>query len=76
MPRLGLVHLADSNKHAPGQGHLDLHSILQTLRDEGYDGFISFEVLPLPTPGKAARGAVSVVRHALRGRDLRANQED
>ena len=61
MPRLGLVHLADSNKQAPGRGHLDLSSILQTLHEAGYDGFISFEVLPLPTPEDAARGAFSTV---------------
>ncbi len=42
------VHVADSNRWAPGAGHLDFHSIIQTLRVVGYTGFLSVECLPLP----------------------------
>jgi sugar phosphate isomerase/epimerase len=40
------VHLADSNRAAPGAGHLDFTPILQALVDVGYEGYLSFELLP------------------------------
>lgn len=46
--RIFHFHVADSNRWSPGSGHLDFHSILRTLIDTGYSGFISGEFLPLP----------------------------
>jgi sugar phosphate isomerase/epimerase len=40
------VHLADSNRAAPGAGHLDFAPIVQALKEVGYDGYLSFELLP------------------------------
>jgi sugar phosphate isomerase/epimerase len=40
------VHLADSNRAAPGSGHLDFRPILQSLVEVGYDKYLSFELLP------------------------------
>ena len=40
------VHLADSNRAAPGSGHIDFRPILKALADVGYDGYLSFELLP------------------------------
>ncbi len=40
------VHLADSNRAAPGVGHLDFVPIVQALVDVGYQGYLSFELLP------------------------------
>lgn len=51
--RLGYFHLADSNRHAPGQGHLDLHGILSTLCAIGYKGVVSAEILPYPDDASA-----------------------
>ncbi|MCW3006424.1 MAG: putative sugar phosphate isomerase/epimerase [Solirubrobacterales bacterium] len=45
-PHLQHVHLADSNRAAPGSGHLDFGPIVQALADVGYDGYLSFELLP------------------------------
>jgi sugar phosphate isomerase/epimerase len=45
-PHLQHVHLADSNRAAPGSGHLDFAPIVQALADVGYDGYVSFELLP------------------------------
>lgn len=45
-PHLQHVHLADSNRAAPGSGHLDFAPIVQALADVGYDGYLSFELLP------------------------------
>ena len=39
-------HLADSNRAAPGKGHLDFLPILQALKDIAYDGYLVFELLP------------------------------
>jgi len=56
------VHLADSNRWAPGFGHIDFKSILHVLREIGYDGFLSVECLPKPNPEEAARGAINFLR--------------
>ena len=40
------VHFADSQRAAPGAGHLDFHPIVQALIDIDYQGYIAFELLP------------------------------
>jgi len=49
------VHFADSNRWAPGCGHLDFTKIVHTLKKIGYQGYVSAEILPLPDPDTAAR---------------------
>lgn len=44
--RLVHVHLADSNRAAPGFGHTDFRPIVQAIADVGYQGWISYELLP------------------------------
>lgn len=51
------IHLADSNRHAPGQGHTDFDDIFLHLKRAGYDGWVSIEILPEPDPDTAARNA-------------------
>ncbi len=53
-PRLWHVHVADSNRWAPGCGHLDFGAIVKTLAGSGYSGFLSAEILPRPDPDAAA----------------------
>jgi 5-keto-L-gluconate epimerase len=53
--RLFHFHVADSNRHHPGGGHLDFGEVLSALRDIRYGGFVSGEFLPLPTPDESAR---------------------
>lgn len=43
---IGHLHLADSNRMAPGKGHLDFHSILNALKEIGYEGYITVEMGP------------------------------
>lgn len=64
--RLGHVHVADSNRRAPGWGHLDFAGILAVLKEVGYRGYLSAEILPLPDPAGAARQAVQHLRDLLR----------
>jgi sugar phosphate isomerase/epimerase len=62
---LGHVHLVDSNRQAPGHGHLDIKSILKVLRNINYQGYVSFETLPLPNPRQAIGDAISTIRTLL-----------
>ena len=41
------LHLADSNRHAPGTGHIDFKSIADALLETGFDKYCSFEVFGL-----------------------------
>ncbi|HHY46525.1 MAG TPA: sugar phosphate isomerase/epimerase [Firmicutes bacterium] len=48
------VHIADSNRWAPGFGHTDFGEVLAALDEIGYEGPISAEILPCPTAEEAA----------------------
>jgi 5-keto-L-gluconate epimerase len=52
---LGHFHIADSNRRAPGMGHVAFAEISAALGDIGYDGWVSGEHLPLPDSYSAAR---------------------
>jgi len=56
------VHVADSNRRYPGSGHLDFERVLATLRQMGYRGYLSGEMLPLPDPDTAAAMTVRFLR--------------
>jgi sugar phosphate isomerase/epimerase len=43
---LNHVHLSDSNRLAPGLGHIDFAEILQALKEAGYGGGLAFELIP------------------------------
>lgn len=49
------VHFADSNRWAPGCGHIDFKKIVESLRNNGYQNAVSAEILPHPTPVESAR---------------------
>src|ERR1043166_778444 len=53
--KLGHVHFVDTNRHAVGFGHLNVGPVAEALRDVGYDGFLSAEVLPQPDAETAAK---------------------
>jgi sugar phosphate isomerase/epimerase len=53
-PAVGHVHFADSNRRAVGFGHIEYRKIIQALRDIGYDGYLSAEILPWPNSEAAA----------------------
>lgn len=44
--KLYYLHIADSNRAAPGRGHIDFVEVAKALRDINYDGWISMELLP------------------------------
>jgi sugar phosphate isomerase/epimerase len=45
-PLLNHIHLADSDRAAPGHGHTDFLPILQALAEIDYQGYLTFELLP------------------------------
>jgi sugar phosphate isomerase/epimerase len=61
-PLVGYVHLACSNRWAPGQGHTDFPAILTALRTIGYDDDVTVEILPYPSPDQAAAQAIGYLR--------------
>ncbi len=63
--RLGYVHLADSNRRAPGMGHMDFRPILKSLREIGFAGYLSAEIQPIPDDASAAERFVTFCRENL-----------
>jgi sugar phosphate isomerase/epimerase len=52
--KIGHIHFADSNRQAMGFGHTNGSAILRLLHELNYQGYLSAEILPLPTPDAAA----------------------
>ncbi len=59
---VGYVHFADSNRLAPGWGHLDFKQVLSALHGAGYAGPIGIEILPGPDDYASAAQAIRFVR--------------
>lgn len=61
---IGHVHYADSNRRAMGFGHTNPAPIVAALKEIGYDGHLSAEILPLPDPLSAANQTIQSI-HSL-----------
>lgn len=55
-------HVADSNRWYPGAGHVDFRAVFDTLKEIGYSGFVTAEILPLPDSDLAAKHAIEYLR--------------
>ncbi|MFC1892497.1 TIM barrel protein [Chloroflexota bacterium] len=62
---LAHFHASDSNRLAPGQGHVDFPGIVAVLKEIGYDGYLSAEILPLPDQVTAARQTIQYLKPLL-----------
>jgi sugar phosphate isomerase/epimerase len=60
--KVGHVHFADSNRWAVGNGHTDIAPVAAALRDIGYTGYLSGEILPLPDSDSAAKKTIESFR--------------
>lgn len=58
-------HVADSNRMAPGRGHLDFASIISGLKEVGYDRYVSAEILPKPSVREAFRDTIRYLKPML-----------
>lgn len=62
---IGYMHFSDSNRLAPGQGHINFPEVLKTLIENGYEGTITSEILPLPSDLEAMQQAAGYLRALL-----------
>jgi len=60
--RLWHVHVADSNRRAPGWGHLDFGRVVGVLSSVRYGAFVSAEIVQHPTLEDAACQTAAVMR--------------
>jgi sugar phosphate isomerase/epimerase len=65
--RIGHVHLADSNRRAPGLGHFDFAEFFGTLRALGYTGDLTVECEYWPNQIVAARMAAGFLSSIVGG---------
>jgi sugar phosphate isomerase/epimerase len=61
-PYIGHVHFADSNRCAIDLGHTEIAPIVEALREIGYQGYLSAEILPLPDSHAAAEQTINSFR--------------
>jgi sugar phosphate isomerase/epimerase len=57
------IHIADSNRLYPGAGHLAFGPIFDTLRQIGYSGYVSAELLPKPDADVAAEKTIAFLNN-------------
>lgn len=62
---IGYVHLVDSNRWAPGYGHINFKEIISALKKVDYRGYVALEVFPLPDPDTAAKKGIENARRLL-----------
>jgi sugar phosphate isomerase/epimerase len=60
---LGYIHFADSNRLAPGWGHIDFDPLLTCLKNINYEKYIGIEVLREPDSVQAAKQAISFLKN-------------
>jgi len=60
------VHLVDSDRQVPGCGDIDFESVLKTLKEIKYNGYLSAEVLPKPDDETAAEKFIGNVKKMLK----------
>jgi sugar phosphate isomerase/epimerase len=65
---VGHVHFADTNRRAIGMGHLDVMPVISALKEIGYDGYLSAEVLAVPSSEAAAMQTIESFRRYVNAR--------
>lgn len=60
--RLRHMHVGDSNRLAPGRGHLNFPEVLAALAARQYDGFVSLEIVQQGDSARAARQGITYLR--------------
>jgi sugar phosphate isomerase/epimerase len=59
------IHFADSNRWAPGFGHLDFSKIVLTLKEMEYQSYVSAEILPLPDQDTTAEMTIKTLNQLM-----------
>jgi sugar phosphate isomerase/epimerase len=60
--RISWVQVSDSNRRAPGMGHVNFGEVMRVLQALGYNGYVSVECLPAPEAAIAAEAAIRHLR--------------
>jgi D-psicose/D-tagatose/L-ribulose 3-epimerase len=55
---LGHVHISENDRGIPGTGHTDWRGILSTLKEIGYEGWLTIESFAQPEPELTAAAAI------------------
>jgi len=59
---LKYLHVNDSNRLAPGEGHLNFEKILSALNAISYSGYITVEIIPKPSPDDALTKSIRYLK--------------
>lgn len=62
------VHLGDSNRLTPGQGHIDFSAAFHALKQEGYDGYMALECSMIGNPDVVFPQCVAFLKNAMQER--------
>ena len=62
---IGVIHTADSNRLAPGNGHVNFLEVLQNIEQYPALQYLGVEVLPLPDSTTCARTAITTLKRIL-----------
>lgn len=57
------IHVADSNRYAPGMGHLNLKAIFDILKEMNYHNWVSVEILPIINPDEMAIKSIEFLKN-------------
>lgn len=60
------IHLGDSNRLTPGQGHTDFSSAFNVLRQTGYDGYMALECSTAGDPDVIFPQCVAFLKNAMK----------
>lgn len=60
------IHVGDNNRLPPGKGVINFPEIIETLKQIGYDGYLSAELFPVPTPDRAAQDTAEYLGSLIR----------
>lgn len=64
--RIGHFHAADSNRLGAGKGHIDYDRLIRALQKAGYEGYLSMEAIPEPSPRECAKESADFLAAKLR----------
>ena len=62
---INYIHFSDSNRQAPGFGNIDFQTLVNTLKEQKFNGVISFEILPVPDDMEAAKQAIGYIKNLI-----------
>ncbi len=60
--RIGFIHIADSNRKIPGEGTMDLTSVMETLKKISYNGYLSPEIDQVPDSTEASARSIRFMK--------------